>query len=318
MNLLKKSKLFIYITLGIMSLSLVLVLSLGLNLGIDFTGGSVIDFLVQNPSQDISTLESIFAEKELSVTNVVRNDNLISIETSTLDSAQSLDVTMTDYGESISLENLESIGSVIGAETIRKSVIAVVLALVAVLFFIAYAFRNIPHPYSSYKFGLSALVALVHDVLVVLAASAVIGKIYGAELDMLFITALLTIIGFSVNDTIVVFDRVRENLKKKRGRDLPYIVYLSIKETLRRSIGTSATVIFILLSLLIFGGNSLRYFTLTFLVGVIAGTYSSIFVASPIFVVWESSKPPTFIENVKEKITPNKKSKKKRKKKILK
>lgn len=308
MQIMKHSKTFVYIALGIMSFSLILILAFGLQLGIDFTGGSILEFKVDESVSNDDAQNTIRIELEnlgLSVNNLYGSNGYYSAETETLTGDQSKEVTSTDFGENITLENLESIGSVIGSETVSKSITAVIVSLVAMLLYIAYAFRNIPAPYSSYKFGYSALFAMVHDVFVVLAVFAVLGKVIGLELDLLFVTAVLTIIGFSVNDTIVVFDRVRENLKKFKGRDLSYIVNISVLETMRRSIGISTTLLFVLFALFIFGGESIKYFVLAFIVGVIAGTYSSIFVASPFLVVWEEHlfKKPTksFLKKKKTK-----------------
>jgi preprotein translocase subunit SecF len=141
---------------------------------------------------------------------------------------------------------------------------------------------------SSWRFGIAAIVALLHDLFIVIGTFSILGHFQGVEIDSLFVTALLTVLGFSVHDTIVVFDRIRENLRVRAGKDLSEIINNSINQTLVRSINTSLTVIFVLLSLLLFGGDTIHNFVLALLIGIIAGTYSSIFIASPILLVWHN------------------------------
>ena len=165
-----------------------------------------------------------------------------------------------------------------------------VLASVFIIAYIAWSFRRIPRPYSAWKFGASAVVALLHDVIIVLGLFALFGHLYHVEIDALFVTAMLTVIGFSVHDSIVVFDRVRENLPKMPKAAFEAVVDFSLTETLVRSLNTSVTVLLTLLALLLFGGESIRWFVVALLIGIISGTYSSIFNAAPILVLWESRK----------------------------
>ena len=181
-------------------------------------------------------------------------------------------------------------GPVVGAEMAKKALLAVILASLAIILYIAWSFRQIPRPYSPWKFGISAVVALLHDALVVLGLFSLFGHFYQVEIDALFVTALLTVIGFSVHDTIVVFDRVRENLPKMYNKPFPEIVDFSLTETLVRSLNTSLTVILTLTALLLFGGETIRWFVVALLVGIVSGTYSSIFNAAPLLVLWESRK----------------------------
>lgn len=179
-----------------------------------------------------------------------------------------------------------TVGPIIGAETTTNAIYSVALASVAVVLYIAYAFRSIPKPYSSWKFGVAAVVALLHDVLVVVGIFSLLGHFFGVQVDALFVTALLTVIGFSVHDTIVVFDRIRENLRKTTG-SFTDIVNQSLLETLGRSLSTSLTVLLTLLALLLFGGETIRNFVLALFIGIFSGTYSSIFNAAPLLVLWE-------------------------------
>jgi len=181
------------------------------------------------------------------------------------------------------------VGPIIGEELKQKAYIAIVIVVLAIILFITFSFRRVSFPVSSWKYGLIAIVALVHDILIPTGAFIILGKFSGAEIDILFVTALLAILGFSVNDTIVVFDRVRENLNlnQEKGRKESFrdTVGRSLNQTYARSINTSLTTLLVLLTLLFLGGDSTRYFALTLVIGVIAGTYSSIFLASPLLVV---------------------------------
>jgi preprotein translocase subunit SecF len=182
----------------------------------------------------------------------------------------------------------ETIGPLVGRELTQKAVLSVVVASLAIIAYIAWSFRFVPKPYSSWKFGVSAVLALIHDALVVLGLFSILGHVYGVEIDALFVTAVLTIIGFSVHDTIVVFDRVRENLPKMPKESFEDVVDYSLAETLVRSLNTSLTVVLTLTALLLFGGESIRWFVTALLVGIVSGTYSSIFNAAPFLALWES------------------------------
>ncbi|OGY91532.1 MAG: protein-export membrane protein SecF [Candidatus Komeilibacteria bacterium RIFCSPLOWO2_02_FULL_48_11] len=190
--------------------------------------------------------------------------------------------------ETVVEDSFESIGPTIGNELKQRSVYAVLAVLAAIIIYIAWAFRKVSQPVASWKYGLAAVIALTHDVLIPIGIFAVLGKFLGVEVDILFVTALLTILGFSVHDTIVVFDRIRENLAHSRHRGtFEEIVNISVNETVRRSINTSLTALLALLAIFLFGGESIKYFVLALMLGIIFGTYSSIFIASPLLVVWD-------------------------------
>jgi preprotein translocase subunit SecF len=182
--------------------------------------------------------------------------------------------------------DFDTVGPVIGQETTNKAVLAVLFASILIVIYIAISFRKVPKPASSIRFGVSTVIALMHDVLVVVGVFSLLGHFLHVEIDSLFVTAVLTIIGFSVHDTIVVFDRIRENLSKNGGTNFEKTVNDSILQTIGRSLNTSITVLLVLFALLIFGGESIRWFVVALIVGMISGTYSSIFNASPILVVW--------------------------------
>ncbi len=174
-------------------------------------------------------------------------------------------------------------GPSVSSDIARNAILSILAASVAVVLYIAFAFRNAPPPVSPWSFGIMAIVALLHDSLLLLGVFSILGHFFGVQIDALFVTAVLTVIGFSVHDTIVVFDRVRENLRRRSG-SFAEIVNTSILETFARSINTSLTVLLTLLALLLFGGESIRYFVLALLIGIASGTYSSIFNASPLLV----------------------------------
>ena len=177
-------------------------------------------------------------------------------------------------------------GPIIGSELKRKSVWAIAIALFFIVSYISWAFRKVSYPVESWKYGIAAILALAHDIILPLGVFSALGHFYGVEIDSLFLTAILTVLGFSVHDTIVVFDRIRENLFKHVQIDFEATVNKSVNETIMRSINTSLTTLLVLVALYLFGGESIRYFTLTLIIGITVGTYSSIFVASPLLVDW--------------------------------
>lgn len=286
---------FLKLSIVLNILAVLFVVLFGLNLGIDFTGGAIFKYKIQNEAIDKSIIEANilgkFSEHNIEVSRSTVSDGYITIQTDLIDSNVSTAVNSSVDVTEARLDSFESVGAVLGAEAIKKSLLALVMALIAVLFYIAFAFKDIPQPYSSFKFGASALFAMFHDVLIVVGVFAFLGKFLGVEIDLLFVTALLTIIGFSVHDTIVVFDRIRENLMTKGyGKGFEKLVAISVNQTLRRSLATSFTVLIVLVSLAIFGGASIKFFVLAFIIGIVVGTYSSIFIASPVLILWESKK----------------------------
>ncbi len=184
-------------------------------------------------------------------------------------------------------ERFTAIGPTIGEELKKKTFIALVLVISAIVVYISWAFRKISKPVASWKYGVVAIVALLHDVTIPTGVYLALSRFLGYEVDVLFVTAILTALGFSVHDTIVVFDRIREKLRTMRGKTFPETVEQSVQETMARSIATSFTVFLVLLILFLFGGETTKTFALVMLLGVIFGTYSSIFIASPLLVSWE-------------------------------
>jgi preprotein translocase subunit SecF len=188
-------------------------------------------------------------------------------------------------GKNVSILNFTQVSAAVGQEVARAATVAVVMAALAILIYIWFAFRKVNH---AFRYGTAAIIAMLHDVLVVVGVEAIFGHFLGWQVDSLFLTALLTVIGFSVHDTIVVFDRIRENSNIYRRVDYETVVNHSIVQTLDRSINTQLTVMITLLALALFGGTSIRHFVIILLIGVFSGTYSSIFNAPPILTVWEN------------------------------
>ncbi len=244
-------------------------------------------FKVQSSKEEI---KKIIEKEKIDIGSVTKfSDDTYLLKLKPIDNSQHKklqDEFTKEFGEVKELR-FETVGPTIGKETTANATKAVILASAAIVFYIAWAFRQIPKPYSSFKFGICAVVALIHDVLVVVGIFSLFGHFYKVEIDSLFITALLTIMGFSVHDTIVVFDRIRENLRKMAGEPFHLVVNESIIQTLARSLSTSLTVLFTLFALLLFGGESIRWFVVALLIGITSGTYSSIFNAAPLLVVWE-------------------------------
>ena len=260
----------------------------GLRFGIDFTGGAILGYRVQG-TVNREEIKKVVTEQGVEVVSVLSEGNEYTIKTKPIeqDKINQVKKSLTEkYGEVEELRT-ESVGPVIGQELKSKALMALGLSSLMIVLYIAYSFRKVPKPASSWRFGVCAIVALVHDVLLVVGIFAILGKFMGVEIDTLFVTALLTIIGFSVHDTIVVFDRIRENLLKNIGRKLIDVANISVVQPLGRSLNTSLTVVFVLLALLLFGGETIRWFVVALLIGIISGTYSSIFNATALLVYWE-------------------------------
>lgn len=258
-----------------------------LRFGIDFTGGSLIevDFPADRPAP--SEVSSAVSELGLgeSVAQTV-GDKAMLIRLKTLDEKthqEVLAMIKTKFGES-SERRFDSIGPTVGQELRSKAIWSILLVLIGIAVYVAYAFRKVARPIASWKYGLVTLiVGLLHDVLLPLAGFALLGHFALAEVNSAFIAAILTVLGFSVHDTIVVFDRIRENLMRTGGA-FEDIVERSVNETFSRSIITSLTTMFPMLVIWIWGGESLRYFAFTLIIGITAGAYSSIFLAAPLLV----------------------------------
>ena len=265
-----------------------------LSLGIDFKGGSLLEvqFAGTRPSvNDINALYNQFSTAAQPISGPVIQPlgaDSYSIRSKQMDDAtkgKMVAAMQAQTGSTVTVLNFSSVSASIGAEVTRAAGVAIILAAIAILLYIWYAFRGIEH---SFRYGTAAIIAMFHDVFVVLGVEAMLGFFLHWEADALFLTAVLTVIGFSVHDTIVVFDRIRENANIYRRVEYEKMVNHSIVQTLDRSINTQLTVMFTLFALALFGGDTIRHFVIILLVGIFSGTYSSIFNASPILVVWQN------------------------------
>ena len=259
----------------------------GLPLAIDFTGGSLLELQFQNQAPQPAEVKAVYAQFGYSDAVVQSTQgNGIQIRSQELDETQkdTIEAALRQtYGDFTEL-SFGTVSGTISSEVVTSAAETVAIAALAILGYLWVAFRQVPH---AVRYGVAAIIAMLHDVLVTVGMAALLGKIFHWEVDSLFLTALLTIIGFSVHDTIVVFDRVRENLIRMRGERFDRVVNFSIIQTMNRSINTQLTVVFTLLALILFGGVTIRHFVTLMLVGLLSGTYSSIFNASQILVVWE-------------------------------
>jgi len=272
----------------------------GLNFGIDFKGGTIqeIDFTGSRPALEIMRSQSATTGIP-GVSIQTAGDKGIIVRFPTMDgrdaradgNAAKAALTKVEEGKEpiqITEKRFENIGSSVASSTTTKAIWSVIIVSLAIIIFISIAFSSVPKPASSWRFGVTAVLALMHDLLFVIGSISIIGHfIPSVEVDSLFITALLTILGFSVNDTIVVFDRIRENLRRNPGRSFADIANDSLNQTIARSINTSSTVLIVLISLLLVGGEPIRNFILALTLGVAVGTYSSIYNASPMLVSWQ-------------------------------
>jgi len=265
----------------------------GLNLSIDFTGGSRISLLLPRDAaqKDVEIVKGDLESKNIKVSSIEKSGKTLFVRTSQLSTKAHAEFiknlnSQINGTNGTKEEEFETIGPSIGKETTVNTLKAIGLASLLIVLYITWSFRKVPKPASSLRFGICAIAALVHDALVVIGTFAILGHFFAAPVDTMFVTAILTVIGFSVHDTIVVFDRTRENLRRTPNMPFANLVNFSILQTLGRSLNTSLTVVLVLVALLLFGGETIKWFVVALLVGIVSGTYSSIFNASPLLVVW--------------------------------
>lgn len=268
----KRRKVFYIISLLIIIPGLVSLVMNGLNLGIDFTGGSIIQ-VQMDPSVQSAQVRSALKEIGMERADVSKSGNQFLIRTTELDQKQTRELldTLESKFKNVEFLSAESVGASIGKELTNKAILAVIIAALAMLVYISLRFE--------WTFGVAAVVSEIHDILFVLG----LFSIFQWEVNTSFIAAILTVVGYSINDTIVIFDRIRENLRMKRKEDYASLVNRSITQSLNRSINTVLTALFPLIALLIFGGGNIKYFILAMVIGFVIGVYSSIFVASPVW-----------------------------------
>lgn len=258
-----------------------------LRLSIDFTGGALMELTFEQPVAP-EKIRQIFGDHGYGDTTVqtTSDERTVLIRSKELQEGEKaiIQAELTNEFGPLTELRFEQIGPTIGREVTRSATIAIGASALVIMGFIIFAWRKVPH---AFRYGVCASVATLHDVLVTIGAFSILGLLFGWEADALFLTAILTITGYSVQDTIVVFDRIRENIPKRRGEPYELIVNRSVLETVHRSLATQLNAIFILVALLFFGGSTIRQFVATLLIGLVSGTYSSIFTAVPLLVVWE-------------------------------
>ena len=290
----KYSKIWFSLSGFLTLLAIIFLATWGLKLGIDFTGGSLMEVSFAQSRPPIEQLHKTLETANVNdavVQSLADNKYLIRSRFLSEDEHQSLLAKVkNDFqtnGNTVSEERFETIGASVSSQLRQRAIWAIILVNFAIIIYIAYAFRGVSRPVASWKYGALAIIALFHDVLVVLGAFAVLGHFAGIEVGIDFVVALLTVLGFSVTDTIVVYDRVRENLTRAGSDDFAEVVNRGLNDTLMRSINTTLTVLLPLFALFYFGGASIHSFTLALLIGMASGAYSSIFIASPLLVTAE-------------------------------
>lgn len=284
MFIVKNKKIFIIISVILVVLSLGSISYFGLKLGIDFKGGALteVEYKSVRPSQQIVEDQL----KPLSLGEIIiqpTGELGYSIKTRDINEEERVAL-LKSLSSDANEKSFTSIGPSVGAELVRKSIISFVLVALGIIFFIAFSFRKVSKPVSSWKYGLIAVGTLIHDIMIPVGVFAWLGHTYGVEIDTLFVVAILTILGLSVSDTIVVFDRIRENIRIGHFKTFEETVGRSLEQVYTRSIATSLTVIIVLLSLVFFGPKSTKVFAMMLTAGMFFGTYSSIFLASPLLV----------------------------------
>ncbi len=289
MFIVKHRKIFITISTILMALSLGAIGYFGLNVGIDFRGGSLaeVEYTGELPSQEVVKEKlSSLGFGEILIQQIGTQGYSLKMRPLSETERQTL---IGALGSNAVEKSFTSIGPSVGEELVRKSILSFILVALGIIFFIAFSFRKVSKPVSSWKYGLIAVTTLIHDIIIPVGAFAVLSHFYGTEVDTLFVVAILTILGLSVSDTIVVFDRIRENIHGGSSTSFEEKVGKSLEQVFTRSIATSFTVIVVLLALVFFGPESTKVFAMMLTAGMFFGTYSSIFLASPLLVLIERS-----------------------------
>ncbi len=294
MKIIEKRKYSFLLSSLLIITSVVFIAMWGLKLGIDFTGGVLSEVKFQ---QEVSKDEVRKLVKELELPSLLiqpaeNNSFIIRYQSEQNKINPKVEELLKEKYPETEILRTEFISSLVSSELKRNAFYAVIVSIMGITWYIAWAFRKISYPINSWKYGLGAILALVHDIIITLGFFAFFGRFYGIEVGIPFVAALLTIFGYSVNDTIVIFDRIRENLLRYgAGKNFEGTINKSIRESIARSLNTSLTVVFVLLSVIFFGGETIKYFSLALLIGILFGTYSSIFVAT-VFVaeLWKRDK----------------------------
>lgn len=291
-DIISKNNLWIAISGVLMAASIVCLAIWGLRLGIDFTGGSLLEVRYNENRPSVTQIEDKLKDLNLSSLSVrpAGDDHVVlRFQETNEETHQTVLARLNELstGEDANFEELrfEAVGPSIGQELQRRAISMIIIVLLTISLYIAWAFRKVSRPVTSWRYGVATIVSLVHDVLIVLGFFAYLGHFHNVEINTAFVAAVLTVLGFSVHDTIVVFDRLRENLPRSND-SFPATVNTSLNQTITRSINTSLTVMLVLAAIVLLGGSSIYHFALALLIGIFFGTYSSIFLASPILVLF--------------------------------
>ena len=285
MEIIKRRKIYLTISIILLLGSLFSLIAWGLKLGIDFTGGALMEVTFIEEKLDNQQIQDNLSDLDLGQINIQpigERNILLRLKEIDEDTHQEILGKLGNVRE----ERFESIGPLIGEELKKKAIWAISLALLIIILYIAWAFRKVYRPIASWQYGLVAIAALFHDIFITLGFFAVLGHFKEVEIGLPFVAAFLTILGYSVNNSIVIFDRVRENLLKTNWNDFKEVVNLSINQSLTRCLNTALTTLFVLLAVFFLGGESIKYFSLALIVGIIVGTYSSIFITSSLLITW--------------------------------
>lgn len=295
---LKYRKLYFILSGTLILVGIISIAKFGLNFGIDFTGGSILEVEYQQNRPSISLIRDKLSDAGLGQVYIRPvGTKGISLRVKKKDiSRETQEKVVEKLGELGKLQEkskgFETISPVIGRELEQKTKAVIILSLLAIILYIAFAFRKISRPVSSWEYGIATIIALTHDVFIPIGVFSILGAFSGVQITIPIVTALLTIFGYSVNDTVVVFDRIREGLLKIPGGRFSYseVVDKALNQTLVRSVNTSLTTLFVLFAIFFVGGETLHYFALALIIGIISGTYSSIFLASPLLVTWQQNR----------------------------
>jgi preprotein translocase subunit SecF len=305
LNIVQKRYFYFGLSLVVIVPGLLALILWGLPLAIDFTGGSLLQIQFNSGNYPESTKVLAVLSKYGYSDSLIQTsgEDIMIIRSREMDEVAKSQIVAdisSESGSEVTVLRFDRVGPAVAREVATQAAIAVGVAALGIMAYITYAFRGVAH---AIRYGVAAIIAMLHDVLVVIGITAIFGHFLGWEVDALFLTALLTVIGFSVHDTIVVFDRIRENVNIHRRLPYETVVNHSIIQTLDRSINTSLTVMLTLLSMVLLGGDTIRHFTITLLIGIFSGTYSSIFNAAPILVVWENREWRTWFRRNPKKVS---------------
>ncbi len=288
MNFMRYKKLYFFFSALVLLPSIVALFTFGLKPAIDFTGGALIEIAIspkKGAEVSESSIRKAIGEKHEIYSVQKTGQGTIILRSKPLEQSHKEDLisAIRDNIGEVEEKRFETVGPTIGRELLRKTITAIAIAAGLILLYVAYRFKGL-------KYGVCAILAMFHDMLIVLGAFSILGHYTNVEVDTMFVTAILTVLSFSVHDTIIVYDRIRESLRRHENATFEDVVNLSVTETLGRSLNNSMTIIFMLSALFLIGGVTIRWFVLALLIGTVAGTYSSTFTAAPLLVVWENLK----------------------------